>query len=285
MSPRAEIQTNRLPIVDLSLSEKTAEVLRKNIKFKWKGTQEWAGLTKADLVELTVQIAVFIGITPEQAKKITVIFGDHYKSRLDDSPYSAVCQSYHRDGVYSKVMVVLNRSLEVLQERITITKENREKEVVHLDSLGLYDSESDDLDRFCELTPPESVVWSITEELKHAQVDLMAGSPRRVDAWSKRYLEMLKKRGLKLKETYDTDLQEVVANRLVLRVLTHLGEEDAKEYFRDRYLRSLQSRRVYFASFTKRAFTQTGYKAPLKSKIKATIAAFLDRNQTYPGKV
>lgn len=260
MPTRAEISPAKLPLRDHDLFEQIAKVLKKNIKFKWRGTQEWAGLSKSDLTELTVQIAAFVGITRKQAKEITVIFGDHYKFPHNDSPPSAICQPYQRDGVYTNVVVVLNRSLEVVKEKMRQASADQETKQEHLESLGLHDPDADDEDYFCDVTAFEFVVWSIAEELIHAHIFLMAGSVRSSNAWRNRYLEMLKGKANKLNDIYDTDLDEVAANRQVLRILTYLAHEgNAKEYFRERYLESLQSRRVYMASFEKAAYTRTGY--------------------------
>lgn len=260
MSARAETPTTRLPIVNLSLSEKTAKVLRKNIKFKWKGAQEWAGLSKNDLTELTLPIASFIGITPKQARKITVIFGDHYQFSHNDSPPSAICQPYQRDGVYSDITIVLNRSLEVALEELNQSDIDQEKEIEQLESLGFFDPEIDPDDYLCHLTAYEYIVWILSEELTHAHIFLMAKSTQKMKAWRRRYLEMLKKKASKLNDVYDTDLDEVAANRKVLRVLTYLTlDRDAKESFRSCYLESLRSRRVFMASFQASSFVLTGY--------------------------
>ncbi|OGD71023.1 hypothetical protein A3A84_02875 [Candidatus Collierbacteria bacterium RIFCSPLOWO2_01_FULL_50_23] len=261
MSARVENSIARLPITDFGCVEKTAKVLKKNIHFKWRGSAEWAGLTKADLVELTVGIATFIGITQEQAKKITITFGDHYKLPDVDTTYSAVCIPYHPDGVYTKMVVILNRSHEVALEVIARFKANLEEERAKMDLLGLYDPKPDDESYSCQLTPFESVVWSIAEELNHAHTMLIAGTIMRSHAWSKRYVEMLKVRGIQIKDDYETDLDEVAANRRVLRILAYLSpDEDKKQLFRQCYLRSLQDRRVFFAEITNTALIPTGYK-------------------------
>lgn len=275
---KTELSSIGLPVKDRRLMLETAEVLKKNISFYWIEPQEWAGLTKEDLTELVVHIAAFIGITPQKADKIAAFFADQYRLPHREVPDGALCQPYSVDGRFINIIIVLNRSFEVSLADMLDTRSHEEKEQSHLKGNGLFDSSSGNDNFVCNLTPQESIIWKITEELKHAHVFLTAGSSLAYSSWTNRYLEILKKKNSRLGNVYDLDINEVAANRVVLRVLSCLADSESRRaYFRECYLESLRSRRIFFLSCTDAAFIYTNYKVPTTVRIKRKVIGLLEK--------
>lgn len=252
----------RLPIKDINLYKRTERIIRKRIEFKWKGDQTWLGLTKEDLTELTIQIAVFIGITPDQARKIRIIFGDHYQVSERSEPLSGVCRSvyYVNRWKYTSHTVVINRSLEVALSNIQMYNAEKAEDDQKIQNLGLLGTSSELCDLLLEGI--EEPISTIAEELSHAHVKALAGSKIVLEIWRSRYIEILKTKGLITDELYDTDLLEIAAHRVKLRVLTYFSEGERREYFRKLYHESLFQNRIHPSVIYESSFIPTGFRRP-----------------------
>jgi|CXWL01.1.fsa_nt_gi hypothetical protein len=248
---------SNLPIKDRQALDEVGLILRKNIKFKWEGEQSWVGLTREDLVELIIQIAVFIGITANQAKKIEIIFADDY-ALSGMTPCVGRAISHSKNGLITKCTVILNRSVKVLEDDLTQVESERGADIDRLEALGLFDSDQEAL--IYNTNPVERTVWTMAEELHHSHFALVAGSVERWTTWEERYIRQLKNSENLMLDGYDIDLTEVAASRVVLRTLTYLFNKD---YFRQCYLKSLERRRAFLALTPNSAFVNTGHRSSL----------------------
>jgi len=212
--------------------EQTRKILKKNTEFRWnKKPKTFGGFDAKSLKELVATTGELIGIKPEQASKIRVIFGDQVHVDLPEGGTfinHAYCGTVYNDsGEAEKCFVVVNRSHELaLAESTTNTGEDNDDKVS------------------CRFEHPwENVVWLVAEELKHAHINLVARNESKIESWQENYKDVLQKKGKKITTEYSSDLEEVTASRVALKVLEKLASKDYPEratYFRKLYQMSLE---------------------------------------------
>lgn len=240
----------------------TAEILARRTSFKWKGKhQEWGGFSKNDLKQLVGHIATFIGIPPHQAEKILIVFADHFDKQRTDGGASAYCDSSYlkSNTLFTDFLIVFNRSLELAKyclERDSQINYDQDR----IESLGVYEDDPDAEPISCRFeNAQEAIIWMIAEELKHAQIFLIAKTYQKYEGWSDRFLEIMRAKGKGASHLYDTDLTEIAANRIVLRVLAKLTTGKRQAYFRELYEESLASGHIVIGYIYEPTFVKTGF--------------------------
>lgn len=239
----------------------TAEIIAERTSFKWRGKQEWGGLRKEELRQLVSHIATYIGIPSHQADMISILFADHFDKQGKDGGAPAYCDSSYlkSNTLFTDFLIVFNRSLELVKycsERDSQINYDKDK----LEALGVYEGTPDAEPIVCQFeNPQEAIIWVITEELKHAQIFLTAKTYQKYQGWSDRFLEIMRAKGKGAKHLYDTDLTEIAANRVVLRVLVKLTTGDRKAYFRQLYQQSLASGHIVMSYIYEPTYIRTGF--------------------------
>lgn len=242
-------------------SPSTAQILARQTSFKWKGSQEWGGYSWEELCQLVGYIATFIGIPPHRAGMISTIFADHFDKQGLDGGASAYCVSSHLrlSTEFTDFLIVLNRSLELVKYCVERDLQNNYGQD-RLETLGVYSDTPDAKPIVCHFeSVQEAIIWSITEELKHAQIFLTAKTYRKYQSWSGRFLQIMKAKGKRASHSYDTDLSEIAANRVVLRVLAKLTTGKRRTYFRELYQESLSSGHIVMKCIYEPAYIKTGF--------------------------
>lgn len=247
------------------------QILADHTSFRWEGGQDWVGCNQDDLRVLVGIIASSIGITPPQAERISLVFSDHLPAENSDNGghTSLACCVGIYNGQTTRFLgcyVVINRSLELARyclKRNRKTNRNQKK----LQSLGVYGSSPDTEPIYCEFENAlEAVIWLIAEELKHAQIYLLAQTNNRYKSWSRRHLEIMKSKGIKTGNLYTTDLSEIATCRTVLRILAMLSNEERRQYFRDLYGKSLVTGQIVIHVLYEPALIKTGY-SPIRAAL------------------
>jgi len=224
--------------------EMTRELLKENTTFKWfLDEQRFGGFNKEELQELVATVGELIGITPEQAKKISTVFGEHvqYDYKEDDvKSYinGAYCVTIYEHDDLKEVdncIVVINRSVELVNSQDDPDKYEEKKRKKNENGMKVLE---------CVFENPwEFVAWLVAEELKHAQMDLIGETKKSGQQWQERYEEILTNKNRIVFDDYSSDLGEVTASRTALSVLWRLAENnfpERVEYFKKLHNESIQ---------------------------------------------
>ncbi|MBI1872069.1 hypothetical protein HYS10_01480 [Candidatus Collierbacteria bacterium] len=231
---------------DSSLAE-AAQILLRRTKFRWnpKHGDHWGGHRPAEIMSLTATISRLIGITPDQAKNIEVIFADHQAVGtpfINRQATLAVCiaRSHLLSSRIAKITVIINRSLEVVIEG----KPENTPSWNRYESHPVIDTNQSQDPICCELISAwENIIATVGEELKHAQTYLLAGSFDKSNYWEDRYIKILLAKSAKVGGVYSADIHEIAASRVVCRILETLAtHEERKKFFRSCYEQSLKER-------------------------------------------
>ncbi len=209
-----------------SQKELVQKFLKRNISFNWKySPKKWSGLTEADLKKLSLQIAIDLKITPEQAKKINLVFGDCFEVPTPNGLHSnrGMCLAiYDEDDKIINCTVMIDRYLASMQLGNPI-----------MDNFSYLEENIIELHSQFEL-----IVWLIAEELHHSRLFIMAGDKEKYDRWKNNYKDTVTKRNKVLQSEYDESIVEMVAARETLRVLSNilLGIDPKRaEFFNNKY--------------------------------------------------
>lgn len=103
------------PSTESEKSESVSQVIQSNTHFWWElPDRTWGGMDEVELKELAGTVASEIGITAEQAKYISVYFGEHINVVFPDGRIhqnTAMMLSNPDDnGQNTDCRVILNRS-------------------------------------------------------------------------------------------------------------------------------------------------------------------------------
>ncbi len=211
----------------------------------------WGGMDQGQLTLMTAQVGELLEITPEQAKKIQVIFGDNIVVEFIDTDESHTNTAFciadsDKEGNIKGCRIIINRSEELaLASAETINHEES--------SDGRISCEFDD--------PYENIVWLIAEEMHHAKYWSTAKDIETADRWQQRYDDLRKRKGIVSSEGYSNELIEVAASRNALRILKKMNPHRTA-YYQELYDRSLRESKHVIPDITKIeniAFVKTGY--------------------------
>lgn len=227
-----------------SLNEKAKnlekETLVKNIYFFWLYTEnKWGEFEENDLKRLTQIVAREVGITPEQAKKIIVCFGDNFQLNTTEDSYfnaGACVNRYTPDGTHLHSLIVFDRAS---------TFPRYGKAVNNFD----YRPEN----RIFLRSNLEFILWLLIEELNHAKIAMMDGTSQETDKRQSKYQQVIERRQKQIQGSHDESLHEMVAIRAVLRILIKLLQpidSERAQYFQSFYERLKQSNEHMAPSLT-----------------------------------
>ena len=244
-SPALIMESTEIGSNQLNTPEKPS--LNIKTEFRWHAKPDtWAGMTRPELVDLTHKIAGMIKITPEQASKIQVVFGDDVSvntKKGQESMHIGVCLSEEtEEGIVTGNIVVINRSREVAEYVASPTMDEKKESESHFSSLAKNDGTAQ-LDAV--LSPREWIEWILTEELHHSKaIQQLISSQRRKEVGDK-YISILEKKSLKYRNTYSLDIIELAASRVCVLTLMRLAKEQGNSqraaYFRALYQESLKN--------------------------------------------
>lgn len=235
---------------DASLAE-ASQILLKRTKFHWNPRygDHWGGYRPRGIMPLIAGISRFIGITPAQAGKIEIVFADNQKSGIpfvNREMFIARCQTKTRllSSKISGAVVIINRLWEAVEGTDLKNSEPWEKYSSH----EIIDTTQPKDPICCEVvTAWENITATTAEELKHAQIYLLAGSTEKADRWEERYVRILTNKGVKVGDVYSADIHEVAASRVVCRILESLAtDEERRIFFRKCYEQSLREMSVIY---------------------------------------
>lgn len=193
-----------------------------SLRTKPKG--EFAGLSKAEITQLTIDLALWVGITNDMARKIQIIFADHQK--LPGNKYKVAVAMPVYKGVFKhlkNVLIVINRSREIYLSRVGIAEFGGQQQQTNTNI------ENEPLPVVLD-TALEGLIWMIVEELTHAKLLLMAGTKGIDKQINQRYQKIRRKKGRTDEQLYAESYQEMTVVQYCLRIL---GEffPDKKAYF------------------------------------------------------
>jgi hypothetical protein len=203
--------------------------LRSNIQFWWDHpARTWGPFSREQLVEMVLLVATSLGISPEHARHIQVVFGDHIRvtfpdDRLDHLNRASCLIDYDDKGQVIRTTVILNRSLQVARQNALPPDPARLNCVLE--------------------TPEEIVLWLLIEELHHAKTHWQARTKWRMEAWEEKYRQYVQRRGINDADPYTFDLSEVAASRVAVLTLAKLLAHRTKArgiYFHSLYQASLE---------------------------------------------
>ncbi|GIK84289.1 MAG: hypothetical protein BroJett025_09110 [Patescibacteria group bacterium] len=220
--------------------KEVAQILTRQIQFDWANPKDfWIGYDRKSLVDLVAQIAIEIGITNEQAKKISVVFAD---CKPKPTGQVAIATAFpHFDilanGIHqlSRCTIIINRSrkafnmqLENQQKRKTTAKQSSPR-IPYSGNLS------------CRMdSTREFLLWMLTEELYHAKLFCMAKTIENDAAVNQRYINTRKKKGVIFSDVYENSYQEMTVARNCLLLLAKFIPQKAI-YFKRIYQESLKT--------------------------------------------
>jgi hypothetical protein len=220
--------------------------------------QEWANFSYDDLVELLDEIITMLDIKPEHRERITVLFGDHIETLFKNGNThinSAYCLTDSDDNDHILgCRVVLNRSRELATYMIAKNNEMKSKEKRETEEIN------------CILEEPwELIVWLMAEECDHAKLELLAGSKKQMALWQKRYETYRGKKHFQSSRSYDDQLSELTASRIVMRVLKRIAQKKNPSripYYQKLYKLSLETGKsisLIVGNVVDSAYVDTGF--------------------------
>lgn len=228
----------------------------------------FAGFSAEEIAGLIQIVGTQLGITPDQAPKIFIHLSDYMALKFPNREpifTTGVCAPQtDENGVINRCHIIINRSREVFD----LPRPKPPSVSVNHQEEPKFDGPIK-----AELTAAwEFLVWIVTEELSHAQVDLKAGDPAHILQWSENYRGHLFNKGFEDDGSYSFDLVEVTAARQVLRVLAKLSLQFAPErakYFRELYHQSLSERKAVTPVFSQQVIDQVFVKTDFHQKLQA----------------
>lgn len=230
-----------------------SQILVQGVSFEfWENpAPDWGGLDRSHLTNLVGTIGTMIGITPKQAEKIKIFFGDHIhiaiRGNSDKTIQSGAC------------VVDFDDDLTVIGCRIVL---NRSREVAKYTTKGpepAGESNNDGVSLYLE-SPEELIAFIVAEELKHAQIWLKAGIKEAQENRDSKYLAIAKSHNHSVIKGLN-NLGEIAASRTALSVLKKLVPAWA-EYFESVRKQSLgKMARVTpdVTNIVNSAFIETGF--------------------------
>lgn len=230
------------------------------VNFYWdKEEQEWAGLSRDDLIFYIEKIIKFFHIPQQNLGKINLHFGNNLTFRYSNGTVESILAknipSYDDDNQVVQTDIIINKSIEALFEEYGLDRDWFDNErLSERDTEGEYDYKIEDSNIVLTLREPwEAILWILAEELNHSHVDLKFGKFEKKEQASAKYEKYVTDflnvmRGDPNVEDYTFDLVEVTAARQVLRFLEMVAIEkgllDRAKLFRQVYELSLEKRMV-----------------------------------------
>jgi hypothetical protein len=211
-------------------SSALASVLEPRISFSWNTfpQDKWCNFSKDELKSLAIQIADFIGITPEQANLIEIRLEDHLVFRVQNQRLfvQAYCgYDTNEHGDYSLCTIAINRSDELSRYANEIWDISTKEQKGRFVKLGVLKNAQTQRELSCYFQHTwENIVWLLAEELSHAYIYLKAKNEVTFAKWQHLHVRELIKRKLIATDFYDCDFSEVEASRICLDVLKKFAQ-------------------------------------------------------------
>ncbi len=227
-------------------SRRVKQIMQQNTSFRWNDPSDtMGGFDRSQLTEIVGQVSQAVGITTTQASRIQVAFCDHtvLNTPTEKGRIELASMSYltNEKGGIPQCTVIFNRSREVV-DFVTLPKKDESNRGSAIYTYKEVPVDPSRVIRYWWESPWELIVGTLAEELKHAQVQLMAGSEEILDKWGNKYIGVLRERSFTASHPYDVELQEITAGRVALQVLASLSHSpDRSQYFKDLFDRSLET--------------------------------------------
>lgn len=214
---RDQKELSQLLVSDL-IAERTA--------FLWRAKPKdtWAGFSQQQVLELTQNIALLLGITNDNAELLRIVFADHEASGRGDVKVAVLLAKYTKTLKYvESLVIIVNRSIEVFKSRLGVQESYGQRSET--------EKSIEDESLVCILeTPLECIIWILAEELAHSKLMYMARSKQNDRARNSRYQEIRRKKGQVSECLYEDSYQEMTVARQCLRVLMKLVPQNAAYY-------------------------------------------------------